>query len=344
MRLRQRAAFALATASAMLTTAGSTAAADPRGEANVEIVEYEGWERNIKLSNGTAELIVTLEVGPRIISYRLLDGDNVFRNYDEQLGKAGESSWMIRGGHRLWSSPEDPDRTYIPDNGPVRHEQLGPGQIRVALPPDPTFGLQKEMEITLEPEGTGVSIRHRIRNAGRERAEVAIWALSVMKPGGVEVIPLPPKAPHPGGAANATAEQFAPQLSLALWSYTDFQDPRWHFGTDAIALSQDAETDRGPTKLGLSCTPGAVGYLNGGTLFIKRFPHRKEKRYPDFGSNYETFTNAEMLEMESLGPLVHLGPGETVEHVERWELIGEVEAVDGVEGAIEAALPHLKGD
>ena len=343
MRLRRRAAFALSMA-AGLSAAGSLAADDPRGEANVEIVEYQGWQRNLKLTNGEAELIVTLEVGPRIISYRLLDGENVFKNYDEQLGKAGESSWMIRGGHRLWSSPEDPDRTYIPDNGPVRHEQIGPGQIRVALPPDPTFGLQKEMEIALDDSGPGVTIRHRIRNAGRERAEVAIWALSVMNPGGVEVIPLPPKAPHPGGAANATAEQFAPQLSLALWSYTDFQDPRWTFGSKAIALKQDPETDRGPTKLGLSCTPGAVGYLNGGTLFIKRFPHRKDKHYPDFGSNYETFTNAEMLEMESLGPLVRLGPGETVEHVERWELIGGVEGGDDVAGAIEAALPRLMGD
>ena len=343
MRPLQRAALALATAAGM-SAAGSTSDAAWRGEAKVEVVEFGGWQRNVRMSNGEVELIVTLEVGPRIISYRLADGENVFKVYEDQLGEAGEPDWAIRGGHRLWTSPEDPARTYVPDNGPVRYEQLGPGRIRVALPPDPTFQLQKEMEIALEPTGTGVTVRHRIRNAGRERAELAIWALSVMKPGGVEVIPMPAKAPHPGGAANATAEQFAPKLSLAMWSYTDFKDPRWTFGTDAIALSQDPESDRGPTKLGLSCTPGAVGYLNGETLFIKRFPHRDGKHYPDFGSNYETFTNAEMLEMESLGPMARLGAGEMVEHVEHWELIGGIQAGDGPEEAVEAVLPLLQKD
>src|SRR5690606_35414507 len=111
---------------------------------------------------------------------RLADGENVFKTYEEQLGKAGEPRWQIRGGHRLWVSPEDPARTYVPDNGPVHFEQLGPGRIRVALPPDPTFLLQKEMEITLEPSGSGTTIAHRIRNAGRQPTELAIWALSVM--------------------------------------------------------------------------------------------------------------------------------------------------------------------
>ena len=333
------------TAGALATAAGLIAAgpvpATAQEDVTVEIVEFRGWERNVKLSNGDAELIVTLDVGPRIISYRLLNGENVFKLYDEQLGQAGESGWQIRGGHRLWVSPEDPARTYVPDNGPVQYEELGPGRIRVVLPPDPTFQLQKEMEIALEPSGSGTTVIHRIRNASTQQTELAIWSLSVMAPGGIEVIPLPPKAPHPGGAENATAEMFAPQLSLTLWSYFDFQDPRWTFGTEALTLRQDSETDRGPTKLGLSNRLGVVGYLNSGTLFIKRFPFLSGRVYPDLGVNYETFTNEDMLELETLGPLVRIGPGEAVEHVERWELIGSVAAEEGAEGAIKAVLPLL---
>ena len=63
-----------------------------------------------------------------------------------------------------------------------------------------------------------------------------------------------------------------------------------------------------------------------------------------YGASYETFTNADMLELETLGPLVRLGPGEAVEHVERWELIGGVEAAEGPEGAVEAVLPLLNRD
>ena len=34
----------------------------------------------------------------------------------------------------------------------------------------------------------------------------------------------------------------------------------------------------------------------------------------------ETFTNEDMLEVETLGPIVNLDPGASVEHVENWSL------------------------
>jgi hypothetical protein len=42
--------------------------------------------------------------------------------------------------------------------------------------------------------------------------------------------------------------------------------------------------------------------------------------YPDFGSSVEVFTNAQMLELETLGPLTQLPPGESLSYVERWFL------------------------
>ena len=47
------------------------------GVTSVEVVEYRGWKNNLRLTNGDAELIVTLDVGPRVISYRLGTGVNV---------------------------------------------------------------------------------------------------------------------------------------------------------------------------------------------------------------------------------------------------------------------------
>ena len=37
----------------------------------MEVVEYRGWKNNLLLSNGDVELIATLDVGPRVIAYRL---------------------------------------------------------------------------------------------------------------------------------------------------------------------------------------------------------------------------------------------------------------------------------
>jgi len=321
--------------------ASSAPAAEEKGKPTVEQIEYRGWKNNLKLSNGDAELIVTLDVGPRILSYRLAGGKNVFKEYADQLGKTGESEWMIRGGHRLWAAPEDTTRTYAPDNAPVAFREVAPGVVRFSPAPEKEYGLQKEVEVRLEPSGTRVTVTHRITNVGKELTRLAPWALSVMAPGGTEIIPLPPKRPHPGSPKNArSAADFAPSLVMVAWPFTDFQDPRWRFGTHFITLKQDAA--RGATKLGLAHTQGAVGYLNGGTLFVKRFPYQLGKAYPDEGVNFETFTNEDMLEIESLGPLADLAPGQGVEHVEQWELFGEVGEV-ATEAEIEAKVaPRLR--
>ncbi|MCS6851833.1 MAG: DUF4380 domain-containing protein [Gemmataceae bacterium] len=307
----------LAVLGVLISTAGPLTAQP--ASVTVEPIEYQGWKNNLRLSNGTVEIVATLEVGPRIISYRPRDGRNVFKEYPDQLGKKGETSWQIRGGHRLWISPEDPVRTYVPDNGPVHHERLG-AVVRLRPAADMAHGLQKEIDLELAPTGTQVKVTHRVKNIGKEPTELAIWALSVMAPGGVEVIPLPPKRPHPGGPHQAkSAADFAPHQSLALWPYFDFQDSRWHFGRQFLTLRQDPNA-KSPTKLGLSHRQGWVGYVNGGVLFVKRFGYQEGKTYPDHGSNYETFTNADMLELETLSPLVRLAPNTAVEHVETWEL------------------------
>src|SRR3972149_3315855 len=105
------------------------------GDTKVEKVEFKGWKNNLKLSNGTVELIATLEVGPRIIRYGFVGGENVLKEYADQLGKSGEQDWQIRGGHRLWHAPEAKPRTYFPDNDPVEGKELPGGGGRLVAPP-----------------------------------------------------------------------------------------------------------------------------------------------------------------------------------------------------------------
>jgi hypothetical protein len=315
------------------------ARADEKGTPLVEKVEYKGWKNNLRLANGDAELIVTLDVGPRVISYRTTNGTNVLKAYSEQLGKTGESEWQMRGGHRLWAGPEDLTRTYALDNGPVAYKSLSSGSVRLTQPPDAPYGIQKEIDLTLAAHGTRVSLLHRITNVGDKPTELAPWALTVLAPGGVEIIPLPPKRNHPGPPKNArSAADYAPDQTLILWPFFDFSDPRWNFGSRYITLRQDPKAT-GPTKIGLAHRGGWVAYLNGGTLFVKHFGHQQGKQYPDGGANFETFTNADMLECESLGPITRLNPGEKVELSEEWELFSNVPAISNSKEVDEAILP-----
>jgi hypothetical protein len=184
---------------------------------------------------------------------------------------------------------------------------------------------------------------------GKEPTDLAPWALTVLAPGGTEVIPLPPKRPHPGSAKNARGPaDFAPNQALALWPFFDFKDPRWSFGSKYVTLRQDDKVakDRGEfgaTKIGLAHRGGWVGYLNNKTLFVKRFTFEEGQPYPDNGVNFETFTAEGMLEAETLGPLVRLVPGQSVELTEVWQLFGDVPDSPDEDAIDKNVLPRVQG-
>src|SRR6266576_994262 len=138
-----------------------------------EYAPFGGWNKNLRLSNDSVELIITLEVGPRIISFRPLNGKNVFKVVAEQSGKSNESDWKIRGGHRLWTAPEDFDRTidgqsltYVIDNSPVEHRIEGEHRARVSHMMNQPEKIHREMIVTLEDSGPRVAVEHYVTNRG----------------------------------------------------------------------------------------------------------------------------------------------------------------------------------
>src|SRR5512139_2901919 len=109
-----------------------------------DVVSYGGWKKTLRLANKEIELIVTAEVGPRIIRLGFTGGPNEFAEYPAQVGQTGGDQWRIYGGHRLWHAPEAIPRTYYPDNSPVQWQSEGEG-VRVTTPAEPTTGIAKAM-------------------------------------------------------------------------------------------------------------------------------------------------------------------------------------------------------
>src|SRR5437867_3326516 len=55
----------------------------------MEWIEYGGWPRCVRLANERVELVVTTDVGPRIIRFGYRGGENVFAEFAGQVGKTG---------------------------------------------------------------------------------------------------------------------------------------------------------------------------------------------------------------------------------------------------------------
>jgi len=279
-----------------------------------EIVEYQGWSNCVRLSNEQVDVIITTQVGPRVIRFGFVNQPNEFKEYSETLGKTGDEEWNIYGGHRLWHAPENNPRTYSPDNSSVEFHEIENGAHFIQSVEE-TTGIQKEIEIRLSPDSAKVEVLHRLINRNLWNIELAPWALSVMNVGGTAIIPLPPRGTHP--------ENLLPTSSLILWPFTDMSDPRWNWGQKYILLHQD-ESRSTPQKVGVHVRDGWSAYANNNHLFVKTFEYAEGATYPDRDSVVETFTNEGMLELETLGPTVSLAPYATVEHKETWHLFDGV--------------------
>jgi hypothetical protein len=280
-------------------------------QVKIETTAWEGWPHCYRLSNGEAELIVTADIGPRIMYYGFRGGPNLFWVQKETAGKSGEPAWVPRGGHRIWIGPEDVRYTYPPDNAPVR-VSVRDGALVATQPVEKETGLEKEIEVRLAPSGTKATIIHRLRNKGVMPLEFAAWALTMMAPGGLGITGFPPRGTHP--------EVLQPTNPLTMWAFTDLSDPRWGFTRKYLTLRQDpAQTS--PQKLGHFNAHTFGAYLLGDTLFVKQYrPSGAAADHPDFGTSFQIFANGDFLELETMGPLTKVGAGETLEHVETWEL------------------------
>ncbi|HYL86966.1 MAG TPA: hypothetical protein VE263_22270 [Candidatus Angelobacter sp.] len=300
-------------------------------DVKVEKTEYKGWRNCYRVSNGEVELVITADVGPRVIRFGFLGGQNLFKEFSEQLGGTREEKHQLRGGDRVWKAPEDPIATWAPDNVPVEITVTANGLIARA-PVEPLTNLQKEIEVRLAPSGTEVTVFHRITNRSLFPLEYSVWALTMMAPGGVAIAGFPPRGRHP---ANLEATN-----PLVMWAYTNLSDKRWVFTRKYLTLKQDSANSEAQ-KLGMFNPDTWGAYLLNGEVFIKRAHALSGEPYPDFGCSFETFTNNEFLEMETLGPMVKLAPGKTAEEVEHWSLHRGVKLAALTDEAMDAVILPL---
>lgn len=302
----------------------------------MEKVSSLGLPNCYRLSNETVEVVVATDVGPRVLSYGFRGGENVFGEVPEALVSTAFGDFKPRGGHRLWTAPEVNPRSYAPDNSAVEFEFVGESKVRLIGPVEPHTGVQKVISVTLDAEGSGVTVRHRLLNHGSWAIDVSLWALTIMRGGGEALLPQEP--------FRSWGNYLAPARPLVLWHYTDLTDARLTLGRKFVRVrTDDAAED--PQKIGLMNKQGWAAYLLGATLFVKRFPCEEGAGYPDYGCNTEVFTAGSFIEIESLSPLRRLEPGATASHEERWHLFRDFDAGatdDSLEAALASVLPQTE--
>ncbi len=268
------------------------------------------------------------EAGPRIVRMFLHGStENLLAELPDVSFDAPYGVYNVLGGHRLWHSPEIRERTYVPDDSGVVVEEPSSSSkidsVRLVAPVEAPTGIRKSMELTLLPDRPGLIVQHFLKNEGLWAVELSAWAITQMPLGGLAV--------HPQQVGPISDDGLLPNRNLVLWPYTRWEDARLQLHDELILINGEAIYP--PVKIGYMNRAGWVGYLYQGVFFRKSFDPRPSQPYPDFGCNAEAYCNHQFMEVETVGPLTQLEPGQQLEHDETWELFpaqGVPLTIDGI--------------
>lgn len=268
----------------------------------------------LALDRGGPRVVITTDVGPRILSVSLPDGTGeglLVSLPDLFIERAGWPRFQLHGGHRLWAGPELPETTYLPDDGPIDTQRDADGVSCSYL--EASTGIRRTMHVA--PTHDTVVVDHRLVNEGQTPAEVAPWAITMCTPGGEAFVPRAVDAVDRHGVL--------PSGALVTWPYTRLSDDRLEIG-DPIVRVRGVAGASSPCKVGVSGVVDWIAYRLAGAVLVKRVRYIADAIYPDQGASIQCYSGGDFLEIETLGPLVTLGPGEAIHHVETWS----VRAVD----------------
>ena len=290
-----------------------------------EEINYKTFGRCILMTNGIVELVATLDIGPRIIRYAQVGGENFMmedesfsHNQDDKkdifVDKFGEETKMTfhnLGGSRLWTSPEAYPRTYYPDMEPVSY--TAEGNKLTLIPPQQRWTQQQhQIEVVMADDKALVDVYYKITNIGAWPQKFSPWSLTVLALGGTEVIPM-----------NDRPTGLLSNRKITLWPYSKMNDPRVTWGDKYIFLATDENNDNA-FKLGIDSQYNWSAYFLNNSVFLKKFDIIDDAEYPDGGMIFETYVCGSFIEMETLGEYKVIEPESTHYHHESWEIISDI--------------------
>jgi hypothetical protein len=266
------------------------------------------------LENEHLRLEYLTTAGPRIVGLSYHASPNLLADVHDMTSDTPLGKYFFLGGHRLWTSPESIEKTYIPDKSGLEMVQV-PDGVRLTGSSEPVSGVRKSLLVELAGSRPAVRLTHAILNESPYPITLAPWSISMLRQGGTAILPQPSGNTDPDGLLS--------NRLLSLWPYTRLNDPRLVLRDDFILLR--AVPSLPPVKLGYLSTAGWMAYWHAGRLFRKSFDLHPGAAYPDGGCNAETYCGDRFIELETLGPLDTLVPGQTIEHIETWELFDSLD-------------------
>jgi hypothetical protein len=277
--------------------------------------DYFGHKNCIVLENADTRVVLTGEGGGRVLEYAFKGKNSMYLSPTQKgwtWDKSQEPPWEGPTGGRTDIGPE----TTIPAHpelwlGDWQAEITGPRQARLTSVEDGPTGVQLIREFRLAETGSHLSCTQIMRNVSDEHKSWGHWSRTFAPGGGIVVIPL-----------SKTSRFPQHYIRYGPGPVMNFQP------NDANIRQRDGYLEVLGTpeqaKLGMDSMEGWFAYLmHHDQMFVKRYRTYPDRVYGEMAALTISiwYYKNEMCELEPIGPLEDLDPGEAAAFVEDWYLL-----------------------
>ena len=274
-------------------------------------VDFFGYKDCIELRNDRARVVLGHHAGGRVLAFEL-DGVNAIYLEDGQDGWEwdGENRTNLTGG-RCDIGPEK----LIPKRdalwlGPWEAEIIGPGKARMTSVEDTATGVQLVRNFELDPDRARLTFTQTMRNVSDRVTRWCHWSRTFATGHGICIVPLDDRTKFPDSYimyGPGHAMNFKPG------------DPNIYREGDFLVVK---DTPFRP-KLGMDSMVGWFAYLTtNDLLFLKEYQTFPGRVYNEMaGLTISIWYKDDVVcELEPIGPMEELDPGESASFTEVWSL------------------------
>jgi hypothetical protein len=279
---------------------------------------YHGWLEAYVMSNGKVAAVIVPAIG-RVMQFGFVGEEGVFWENRELDGRVADGhlitwaakDWVNFGGDKAWPSPEADWNAFTSRKGwrpPPAFDgwaadvRIRGGSLTLVTASDPFYGTIAERRIQLHSSRAEMTITTTFKREKGEPAWIGIWVITQLKEPAGLFAPVPKKSIFPEGF---TLLGQGPPPSL-------------QFTNGLIALTRNPKAAH---KIGLDA--GSLLWVGEKHSLRIDSPRERKGQYPDKGSSAEIYTSADPLpyiELETLGPLHLMKPGDKIERVNTYTL------------------------
>ncbi len=285
--------------------------------ASIKRTSYHGWRDALVMNNGKVTVVIVPAIC-RIMQFGFTGEEGVFWENPALAGQPAltgdwaRTDWVNLGGDKSWPAPEAEwskftgRQSWRPpaafDGLPCTAEIVGDWVVLTSAV-DPGYGIRVERRVRLYPGTTDMTIQTIYHRVSGDPVRLGIWVITQLREPAGLFAPVPAGSKFPQGFTLLGKDP----------------PPTLHSENGLISLLRDPRTSH---KIGLD--GGSLLWV--GDRHVLRIDSRLQPgaEYPDHGCSMEIYTSADPLhyiELETLGPLESLKPGESISHANTYTLI-----------------------